>query len=50
MPEFVPGGDNNINLNTNTFKPTAVNTAAEGSALPSGEVDMDQILGLLNNK
>jgi len=50
MPEFTPGGDNNISLNSNTFRPTTVNTAAEGSALPSGEVDMSQIMGLLNNK
>ena len=54
MPEFTPGGDNNISLNSNTFgntfRPTSVNTAAEGSALPSGEVDMSQIMGLLNNK
>jgi hypothetical protein len=50
MPEFTPGGDNNISFNSNAFRPTAVNTAAEGSALPSGEVDMSQIMGLLNNK
>jgi hypothetical protein len=50
MPEFTPGGDNNISFNSNAFRPTTVNTAAEGSALPSGEVDMNQIMGLLNIK
>jgi hypothetical protein len=34
----------------NIFRPTATNTAAEGSSLPPGEVDMSQIMGLLNNK
>jgi hypothetical protein len=34
----------------NVFKPMVVNTAAEGSSLPPGEVDMSQIMGLLNNK
>lgn len=34
--------------NVNTFRPTVTNTAAEGSALPPGEVDMSQIMGLLN--
>ena len=31
----------------NVFRPTTVNTAAEGSALPQGDVSMDQIMGLL---
>jgi hypothetical protein len=34
----------------NVFRPMVVNTAAEGSSLPPGEVDMSQIMGLLNNK
>ena len=29
------------------FRPTAVNTAAEGSQLPPGELSLDQIAGLL---
>ena len=38
-----------ISVNTtNIFRPTGTNTAAEGSALPPGEVDMSQIMGLLN--
>jgi hypothetical protein len=34
----------------NVFRPAAVNTAAEGSSLPPGEVDMSQIISLLNTK
>ncbi len=34
----------------NVFRPMAMNTAAEGSSLPPGEVDMSQIMGLLSNK
>jgi hypothetical protein len=38
-----------ISMNTsNIFRPTGTNTAAEGSSLPPGEVDMSQIMGLLN--
>ena len=38
-----------ISMNTNNiFRPTGTNTAAEGSSLPPGEVDMSQIMGLLN--
>jgi len=38
-----------ISMNTNNiFRPTGTNTAAEGSALPPGELDMSQIMGLLN--
>jgi len=38
-----------ISLNSNNvFRPTSTNTAAEGSSLPPGEVDMSQIMGLLN--
>ena len=45
---FTPGAET-INMNTNNlFRPTGTNTAAEGSSLPPGEVDMSQIMGLLN--
>jgi hypothetical protein len=40
----------NLNASTNdvgTFQPTNVNTTAEGSALPSGNVGLDQIMGLM---
>ena len=30
--------------------PASVNTAGEGSALPAGEVNLDQIMGLINKK
>jgi hypothetical protein len=30
--------------------PATVNTAGEGSALPAGEVNLDQIMGLINKK
>jgi len=30
--------------------PAAVNTAGEGSSLPPGEVNLDQIMGLINKK
>ena len=43
------GGTISMNSN-NIFRPTATNTAAEGSSLPPGEVDMSQIMGLLNTK
>ena len=42
-------GMDTISLNSNNiFRPTPTNTAAEGSALPPGEVDISQIMGLLN--
>ena len=45
----VKPGMETISVNSNNvFRPTAANTAAEGSSLPPGEVDMSQILGLLN--
>jgi hypothetical protein len=37
-----------MSFNSGTFRPTAVNTAAEGSALPPGELDLSQIASLLN--
>ena len=30
--------------------PATVNTAGQGSALPAGEVNLDQIMGLINKK
>lgn len=30
--------------------PASVNTTGEGSALPAGEVNLDQIMGLINKK
>jgi hypothetical protein len=50
-------GNGNINLATNdvsTFQPpkgmSGAGTAAEGSSLPPGNVGLDQIMGLMNNK
>jgi hypothetical protein len=33
-----------------TYTPPPVNTAGEGSSLPGGEVSLDQIMGIMNNK
>jgi hypothetical protein len=30
--------------------PATINTAGEGSALPAGEVNLDQIMGLIKKK
>ena len=32
------------------YTPPPVNTTGEGSSLPGGEVGLDQIMGLMNNK
>ena len=32
------------------YTPPPVNTAGEGSSLPGGEVSLDQIMGIMNNK
>jgi hypothetical protein len=32
------------------YTPPPVNTVGEGSSLPSGEVSLDQILGIMNTK
>lgn len=37
-----------FNTNSMPFQPTPVNTSAEGSSLPSGEVSLDQIMKLTN--
>jgi hypothetical protein len=47
---ITPGMDTISVNSSNVFRPTSTNTAAEGSALPPGEVDMSQIMGLLSNK
>ena len=45
------GGNMNLSSNdVNTFRPTAGNTTAEGSALPSGNVGLDMIMGLMKGK
>jgi hypothetical protein len=41
-------GQDTLSFNTNSFVPRPVNTAAEGSSLPPGEVDLSQIASLLN--
>jgi hypothetical protein len=33
-----------------SYVPPPVNTAGEGSSLPGGEVSLDQIMGIMNNK
>ncbi len=46
-------GNGNMNLNSsdvNTFRPTGGDTASEGSSLPAGNVDSDQIMGLIRGK
>jgi hypothetical protein len=42
-------GADTISMTTDNipFRPTATNTAAEGSSLPPGEVSLDQIMGLM---
>jgi hypothetical protein len=46
-----PGMDtismNTNNLGAGTFQPTPRDTVSEGSALPPGEVGLDQIIGLM---
>jgi hypothetical protein len=50
LNETANPGQDTLSFNTNSFVPRAVNTAAEGSSLPPGELNMNQIMGLLNNK
>ena len=33
-----------------TYSPPPVSTMSEGSSLPGGEVSLDQIMGIMNNK
>jgi hypothetical protein len=50
----VIGGDDYPTFTTNNiqhqpaYTPPPVNTSGEGSALPPGEVGLDQIMGLFN--
>ena len=45
------GGNMNLTSNdVNTFRPTGADTMSEGSALPAGNVGLDMIMGLMNNK
>jgi hypothetical protein len=43
-------GVDTISMNTDNipFRPSAANTAAEGSSLPPGELSMNQIMGLMS--
>ena len=46
-------GNGNMNLNSNdvnTFRPTGGDTTSEGSSLPTGNVGLDQIMGLMSGK
>ena len=49
---FNPGQQDTFTFNTSNvqpaYTPPPISTAGEGSALPSGEVNLDQILGLMN--
>ena len=52
MLSQMAAGNGNMNLTTadsNTFRPAGPATA-EGSALPEGNVGLDQIMGLMTNK
>jgi len=52
MLSQMAAGNGNMNLTTtdsNTFRPSGPATA-EGSALPEGNVGLDQIMGLMTNK
>jgi len=45
------GGNINLTSNdVNTFRPGSIDTAAEGSALPAGNVGLDQIMNLMKGK
>jgi len=50
--EFTPGGQDTFTFNTSNvqqaYTPPPMSTAGEGSSLPPGEVNLDQILGLMN--
>jgi hypothetical protein len=50
LNETANPGQDTLSFNTNSFVPRPMNTAAEGSSLPPGELNMSQIMGLLNNK
>ena len=48
------GFDTTISANSSmvqpAYTPPPVSTIGEGSSLPSGEVSLDQIMGIMNNK
>ena len=44
------GNLNITSMDASTLQPTSVNTAAEGSSLPAGNVGLDQIMGLMSGK
>jgi len=44
------GNLNATSADVGTLAPTSVNTTAEGSALPAGNVGLDQIMGLMSGK
>jgi hypothetical protein len=48
MSPNINGDIFNFNTNSMPFQPTPVNTSAEGSSLPSGEISLDQIMKLTN--
>lgn len=60
LGEMMESRNGNISMNSNNalgfgqqpgYRPPAtVNTAGEGSSLPPGEVNLDQIMGLINKK
>ena len=53
MLSQMQAGNGNMTLTTNDagpFRPAGGSTAAEGSALPGGNVGLDQIMGLMNSK
>jgi len=49
---FTPGAQDTFTFNTSNvqqaYTPPPMSTAGEGSSLPPGEVNLDQILGLMN--
>lgn len=49
---FSPNSQDTFSFNTSNIQPSyttpPVSTAGEGSALPAGEVNLDQIMGLMN--
>jgi hypothetical protein len=60
LGEMMESRNGNISMNSNDamsfgaqpgYRPSStVNTAGEGSALPAGEVNLDQIMGLIKKK
>tara|TARA_R110000868_G_scaffold91756_3_gene254291 strand:+ start:8122 stop:8505 length:384 start_codon:yes stop_codon:yes gene_type:complete len=60
LGEMMDSRNGNISMTSNNalgfgqqpgYRPPAtVNTAGEGSSLPAGEVNLDQIMGLMNKK